>query len=80
MLSAGDMSSQLSLGDMFNKLQQQGRALDLNDWLNWLSGSFPGSIVPVFNPEGVLGTPQDNQNVEAYANYIVAALKYKKTL
>jgi hypothetical protein len=78
MLSTGDISSRLSLADLFDSLQQQGCALDLNNWLAWISGSFPGSIVPVFTSEGILDTPHDKQNVDAYANYIVSALKYSK--
>ncbi len=73
MLSAGDISSQLSLADLFKKIQQQGYTLALNDWLTWLSGSFLGFIVPVFTPEGVFCTPQDKQNIDAYATYIIDA-------
>lgn len=77
MLSTGDISSRLSLASLFEKLQQQEKCdLDLNDWRTWISGSFPGSIVPVFTPEGILGTPDDERNVDAYANYILSALKY----
>jgi hypothetical protein len=76
LLAAGDISSQLSLNDLFKKLQQQEYTLDLSDWIAWISGSFPGYIVPVFNAEGILCTPQDKQNVDAYANYITSALKY----
>lgn len=75
LLSTGDISSQLSLNDLFKKLQQQESTLDLNDWIAWISGSFPGRIVPVFNADGVLCTPQDKQNVDAYANYIISALE-----
>ncbi len=74
MLFAGDISSQLSLVDLFEKLQQKEYTLDLNYWRTWLSGSFPGHIVPVFNSEGVLCTPQDKENVDAYTNYIIKAI------
>jgi hypothetical protein len=78
MLTGGDISSRLSLADLFNKIQLKGSALDISAWLAWLAGSFPGSIVPVFTAEGILDTPHDKQNVDAYANYIVSALKYSK--
>ena len=80
LLSAGDISSQLSLNDLFNKLQQQEYTLDLNDWIDWISGSFKAKIVPVFNSEGVLYTPQDKNNINAYSNYIISALKFSKLI
>jgi len=80
MLSAGDISSRLLLANLFDNLQQHGRALDLNDWLAWISGSFPASNVPVFTADGTLGTRHDKRNVDAYTNYIVSALKYSKQI
>jgi hypothetical protein len=80
MLSAGDLSTQLKLNDLFVLLQQRESKLDLDHWRQWISGSFKARIVPVFNAEGVFCTPYDKPNIEAYANYIISALKYSERI
>ena len=79
MLFAGDISAQLSLNDLFMKFQQQDFMLDLKDWRAWISASFEAKIVPVFKPDGSFCTPDNKENVNAYSDYIVAALKYSNT-
>lgn len=80
MLSAGDLSTHLKLNDLFVLLQQRESKLDLDHWRRWISGSFKARIVPVFNAEGVFCTPYDKPNIEAYANYIISALKYSERI
>jgi hypothetical protein len=74
MLAAGDLSSQLSLAELFETIQQDYK-LDLIDWKNWLGGSFPAKQVPAFTSEGVYCTPQDKKNIGAFVRYILVATK-----
>lgn len=73
---AGDISAKLKLNDLFNNFQQKEYKINLNDWKAWISGSFKAKIVPVFAPDGAFCTPYDKDNIDAYANYIEAALKF----
>lgn len=75
-LLTGDISAHLSLNDLFKKFQQQAYTLNLNNWSSWVSGSFKARIVPIFTSDGVFCTPYDEKNIDAYANYIDAALKF----
>lgn len=73
---AGDISSSLRLADFFEILQEIDYTLDINKWIAWLEGSFPGREVPVFNKQGFLSTPFDAMNIEAYSSYILRAIKH----
>jgi len=76
MLLAGDFSAKLSLANLFKQLQQQEFTLNPDEWAAWIAGSFKAKIVPTFTPEGVFCTPYDEKNIEAYTDYIEAALKF----
>jgi len=74
MLHDGDFSTSLSLANLFKQFERQEYSVDLNDWKNWISSTFEAKIVPVFASDGSFSTPYDNENVNAYANYIETAL------
>lgn len=76
LFTAGDVSADGLLSRLFELIQREDTRIDGRQWLAWLSGSFDGSVVPVFDADGVMRTPSDDKNVEAYANYIVAALRH----
>jgi hypothetical protein len=76
LLTAGDVSTSGLLCRLFEVIQSLDRSIDERQWLAWLSGSFEGSVVPVFDEDGIMRTPSDDKNIEAHANYIVAALHH----
>jgi hypothetical protein len=75
LLYAGDFSTNFSLSNLFQYVQKQEYSINMDEWADWIAGSFEARIVPVFAPDGMFCTPYDKANVEAYANYIEAALR-----
>lgn len=76
MLQDGDISASFSLANMFKQFERQEYSINLDEWASWVAGTFEARIVPVFAPDGSFCTPYDKKNVEAYSNYIEAALNF----
>lgn len=75
-LTLCDISGDLKLRELFEKVQKQDFILDVDAWRAWISGSFEAHEVPVFSSDSIYAIPHDIDNVSAYRNYIWGALKF----